>query len=319
MTALEHLLGPAARIEHFTRRVGLFSKRIVRVDGERYVLHRFLRARAAARLLWLLGEGARHDVPLQRPVAWTRSSWQALRLGGFWVATGFLPGEPILGIGSPANLAALGGAIARLHCIEGERPGALFRAQAPWPGWLRRLQAQLARGLSVGAGAEERSAQHAHAQWLSANGVFLAGLESYQLTHGDLYGANVLAAGDDVSLIDYERAGFEPAGLELATALLRDFCGGRVALRMKLLEGYLADCSPRVSALWQAHAAFYLVAAALRLADRRDFRARQLARLGRSGASARGEALRYAAWARRLMDAQRAGATSTVTLLRQIE
>ena len=94
MIALERLLGPAAQVERRTWHLSLFQKRIVRVDGERYVLHRFLDPRAAARLRWLLDECARNAVPLQRPVAWTRSPWQALKLGGYWVATGFVPGEP---------------------------------------------------------------------------------------------------------------------------------------------------------------------------------------------------------------------------------
>ena len=313
MIALERLLGPAAQVERRTWHLSLFQKRIVRVDGERYVLHRFLDPRVAARLRWLLDECARNAVPLQRAVAWTRSPWQALKLGGYWVATGFVPGEPILGHGSRANLTALGKALARLHSIERDRPGTLFRARAPWYGWLRDLRGQLARGLAIGVGTDEA------APWLAAHGAFLADLGCFQLAHGDLYGANVLAAGRDVYLIDYEQARFEPAGLELAAALLRDFCGGRLQLRMTLLETYLAACPPAVAALWDKHAPFYLVAAALRLADRREGRYRRLKRLGREGDYARREALHYAGWACRLIAAQRAGATSVPALLRQIE
>lgn len=318
MTVLARLLGPTAQVERSRWRVRLYQKRQVRVDGQRYVLYRFLSGRAAARLLWLLEEGARHAVPLQRPVAWTRSPWEALRLGGFWVATDFLPGEPILGLASPATLRALGEALARLHRIERERPGTLFRVQAPWTDWLGTLRSQLAQGLSVG-GADEGEAPGAQAQWLAAKGAFLAGLERYQLTHGDLYGANVLAAGDKITLIDYEAVSFEPAGLELATVLLRDFCGGRMGLRLELLDAYLAACSAPVRTLWQAHAAFYLVAAALRLAQRRAVRARRLALRGRDGDAAQREALRYAGWARRLVAAERAGAVTAMALLQQIE
>jgi Ser/Thr protein kinase RdoA (MazF antagonist) len=317
MVTLERLLAPAAHVERSKWRASLYQKRVVRLDGERYALYRFLNPRASRRLLWLLSECERHGVPLQRPVASARSLWEAVKLGGFWVATRFLPGQPILGLASPPTLMALGEALARLHGIERERPGTLFRMHRPWQAWPQRLQAQLARGLAIGIRAGET--MEAHAQWLATRGAFLAGLERYQLVHGDLYGANVLAAGAAVGLIDYEAVGFEPAGLELASALLRDFCGGRLESRMTLLDAYLLNCSPAGQASWQAHCAFYLAAAALRLACRRDLRARRLARRRRDGDYARLEALRYAGWARRLMEAERAGAAGAAALLQQIE
>jgi Ser/Thr protein kinase RdoA (MazF antagonist) len=319
MIALERLLGPPARVERSKWRLSLYQKRVVRADGERYVLYRFLNPRAAGRLLWLLSECEQHAVPLQRPAAWTRSTWDAVKLGGFWVATRFVPGEPILGLASPPTLVALGTALARLHGIERERPGALFRMHLPWRTWHQRFQGQLAGGLSVGLGAAERETVGNHLSWLTAKGAFLSRLERYQLVHGDLYGANVLAAGDAVSLIDYEAVSFEPAGLELASALLRDFCGGSLQLRMTLLDAYLQNCSSQVRGLWQTHCDFYLAAAALRLAWRRDLRARRLTRLRRDGDYARLQALRYARWARRLIEAGRAGAENARALLRQIE
>ena len=315
MIGLERLLGPAARVERSKWRVSLYQKRVVGVEGERYVLYRFFNPWAASRLLWLLNECEQRAVPLQRPAAWTRSPWEALRFRGFWVATDFAPGEPLLGLAPPAILAALGAALARLHGIERERPGSLFRIHLPWQTWQQRLQAQLARGLAVDA---ESETSGVNAQWLAAKGIFLSALERYQLVHGDLYGANVLAAGDAVSLIDYEAAGFEPAGLELASVLLRDFCGGRVGLRMALLDGYLQNCPSHVRELWQAHCAFYLAAAALRLAYRRDLRARRLTRRRRDGSDARLQALRYAGWARQLMEAERAGVAGARALLLQI-
>ena len=123
MIPLERLLGPDTRVERTRWRLRQnFQKRLVGVDGARYVLYRFLNSRAADGLLWLLNECERHAVPLQRPAAWTRSPWEALRFRGFWVATGFAPGEPILGLASPAILMSLGAALARLHGIERERP-----------------------------------------------------------------------------------------------------------------------------------------------------------------------------------------------------
>ena len=315
MIALERLLGPAALVERSKWRLSLYQKRVVQVDGERYVLYRFLNPRAAGRLLWLLGECERHGVPLQQPVAWTQSIGDAAMRGGCWVATRFVPGEPVLGLATPVTLAALGMALARLHGIERERPGALFRLHLPWRTWHQRLQAQLAAGLSVGLGADARDTTGDHARWLAGKSAFLAGLERYQLVHGDLYGANVLAAGDAVSLIDYEAVGFEPAGLELAGALLRDFCGGRSDLRTTLLEAYLQNCAPQVHALWQAHADFYLAAAALRLAWRRDLRARRLTRRRRDAEYARLQALHYAALGRRMIEAEKAGARALLHII----
>ena len=318
MIGLERLLGPTARVERSKWRVSLYQKRVVGMEGERYVLYRFFDPRTADRLLWLLNECERRAVPLQRPAAWTRSPWEALRFRGFWVATDFARGEPILAIASPATLAALGAALARLHGIERERPGSLFRIHLPWKTWQQRLQAQLAHGLTVGASAGESGTAGVDAQWLMAKGAFLSTLERYQLVHGDLYGANVLAVGDTVNLIDYEAAGFEPAGLELASVLFRDFCGGRLGLRMALLDAYLQNCSSHLRALWEAHCAFYLAAAVLRLACRRDLRARRLTRRGRDGNDARLQALRYADWARQLMEAERAGIAGARALLLQI-
>jgi Ser/Thr protein kinase RdoA (MazF antagonist) len=313
--ALQRLLVSAARDKRRGGYLRPFYKRFVHLDGKRYVLHRFVSAHAAARLVWLLDQGSRHGVPLQTPVAWAQSPWEALKFGGFWVATDFLPGEALLGIGTPAQLSSLGAALARLHRIEGERPGALFRLEAPWRTWLQRLRIELARGLAVDAS----DSNGVHAQWLGARDAFLGQLERYQLIHGDLYGANIVVTGDAISFIDFELAAFEPAGLELAITLLRDFCGGRVALRMELLDAYLSNCSASVHAQWQAHCAFYLVAGALRLAHRRSLRARRLARRGRDGNYAHLEALRYAAWARRMVDAERIGAASAQDLLQRIE
>ena len=102
MIGLERLLGPGARVERSKWRVSLYQKRVVGMEGERYVLYRFFDPRTADRLLWLLNECERRVVPLQRPAAWTRSPWEALKFRGFWVATDFARGEPILAIASPA-------------------------------------------------------------------------------------------------------------------------------------------------------------------------------------------------------------------------
>lgn len=311
--SLDVLLSSPAAVERRTRR-WLFEKRVVASGGERYVLYRFPTEAQAAALERFLVAGAEAGVPMQRFLGRTRGWRAAVRQRGYWLVSSYEPGEPLIGRGSAQTLSALGRALAALHSLESERPGPLFGIGLPWPGYAARLRWELSsvlrRGRAVIAAAD-------CAAWLSEHGGFVEGIDRFQLAHGDLYGKNVLVRerGGAVYLIDYELAAYQPAGLELAVALLRAFCGEDAALRRSLLEAYLAHCTPWVREAWDEHHAFFLIAAALRLAGSRQRRARILARRGLPADQPRDHAVRYLQWAERMVRAHRAGARGAEALL----
>jgi Ser/Thr protein kinase RdoA (MazF antagonist) len=302
-----------SRIESRTRR-RFFEKRIVLLANSRYVLYRFFFPSHAERLMWLLKEGRGRSVPMQKFLCRTGSWYEAVYYCGYWVAASYEQGSPLLDAGTTTSVAALGRALARLHSIERSSAGPLFRLALTWGTYAQQLLRQLRRGLRSGGRPGHKETRFYY-DWLQREGAFIKDLSGYQLTHGDIYGRNILVRDGDICLIDYELARFEPAGLELATALLRAFCGERPDLRHSLLQAYLETCPYPLACLWHKKAAFFLVAAALRLAERRQFRARRLARLGRSDETPRLQAEWYGRWARDMMDAHSAGQTVPESLL----
>lgn len=97
-----------------------------------------------------------------------------------------------------------------------------------------------------------------------------------QLTHGDLYGSNIIEQDDHaIGLIDYELMTYDVSGIELAATLMRPFCR-QGAQRRGLLQGYLAACPAALADIWQRHAADLVFTAATRLLAARQRRIRHL-------------------------------------------
>lgn len=278
--AIATLLSPQARITHQRKRL-MMSKSIVELEGEQYVLHRFRRHATFERFLKLMRQVSEAGATVQRIAAVTATADQQ-RQHGYYVALDYVPGTPFGPKPTATTLASFAQNLARLHSVEGpdnEAPFAAARPKLPHKAYLRANP-----DLSI----DERN-------WIRASLVRLKSIRANNLTHGDLYAANIILGSDGrVSLIDYELMAFERAGVELGIALLRSFCRHADGRRL-LLETYLKHCSATVAQAWQTHWADFLFAAAARLALQRKRRYRNLtltnhllkvpARLLRSGNS----------------------------------
>jgi Ser/Thr protein kinase RdoA (MazF antagonist) len=260
---LRDLLGKRVRIVHTKRRLSI-QKRIVEFEQQTYVLHFFLRKstkdrfEAAVRKLQATGISAQHVC------TGTASRRDALRVGGHWLALSFLPGTPLSRKAHPKALTALGQTLAKLNSIEGAAAGALFERRQP----VLPHEAYLAQ-MGQAHTPEER-------RWIEESLARMRRFPANQLTHGDLYGSNIIEQDDhSIGLIDYELMTYDVSGIELAATLMRPFCR-QGAQRRSLLEGYLAACPATLRDVWQNHAQDLIFSAATRLLAARQRRIRHL-------------------------------------------
>lgn len=268
--ALDTLLSSEAELAHLTRRM-FFEKRIVALADRKHVLYRFPVPWRARRLAALLQEAELRGIPMQRCeqvwAGWT----EVLRNRGAWIAMTYEDGRAF----APANLnegaaASLASALGALHSISARKDGPLFTYRPFRSSFAEEVDLHLRQALQHA----ERHDPHEKAQiarWLEGHGAFLKDRRSFHLLHGDLISKNVLLREDGASvcLIDYELATFDHAGFELAAALLRFFGGRNRKLIPLFLDHYLATCSQDIARDWDAHAPYFLVASALRVARTR--------------------------------------------------
>ena len=125
MPTLDDLLGPRARVIHTKRKLNI-QKRIVEFDGQKYVLHRFLRKKLKERFGATVRRMQERGAPVQSIYTQTSSLPDVLRSRGHWLVLSFVPGKPISHDAHPRVLAALGGTLATLNSIQGAAHGALF-------------------------------------------------------------------------------------------------------------------------------------------------------------------------------------------------
>jgi Ser/Thr protein kinase RdoA (MazF antagonist) len=250
------LLSPEARIIHQRNRLTV-SKRIVVHGRNRYVLQRFRRRATFERFILLMQQMAEAGASVQRIVAHTDTA-ELQRRHGYWVALDFVRGQPLRPKAAPRTVISFGRCLARLHSIEGPESQPLFVAHRP-----TLPHAAYLRAMTLSP--EERA-------WIRDSGERLRRVPANHLTHGDVYGENVIVARDlSVALIDYELMAFERAGIELAITLLRPFCR-RTPDRSLLVRTYLAQCGAANAEAWRLHATDFLFAAAARLSLQRRWR-----------------------------------------------
>ena len=260
---LGDLLGRQARILHAKRRLHI-QKRIVEFEQEKYVLHRFLWKKTRDRFEATVRRLHEAGITAQHVCTGTSSLPQALRCRGHWLALSFLPGTPLPHKAHPDALAALGRTLAKLNALEGAGPGALFERRLPF----LPHEAYLSRPPHALAPDERR--------WIEESLTRMRQLPGNQLTHGDLYGSNIIEQDDhSVGLIDYELMTYDISGIELAATLIRPFCR-RSAQRRSLLRAYLAACPAELRDIWQTHASDMIFTAAARLLATRQQRLRRL-------------------------------------------
>ncbi|MGV3550143.1 aminoglycoside phosphotransferase family protein [Rhizobium sp.] len=240
----------------------MMSKSIVEVDGRQYVLHRFRRHATFDRFLKLMQRISDSGASIQR-IAAAAVTEDLQRRHGYCVALVFVPGTPFDRKSTAAGLASFAQNLARLHSVEGPENQPLFAAARPTLPYRDYLKS------NPDLTSNER-------KWILGSHARMRSITANNLTHGDLYAANIIAGTDGrVSLIDYELMAFERAGIELSVALLRSFCRHAQDRRL-LLSTYLEHCSPTLAQAWQTHFTDFLFAAAARLASQRRRRFERL-------------------------------------------
>lgn len=285
---LSRLLAADVTLVHRTRR-DLFEKRIIRVDGDNFVLYRFPLSNRAKRLVNLLRTAEELGIPMQRLVdpGDARFSWHA---PGYWLVTRFEPGniwdEHPIDLRHAVNLAH---ALAGMHAIHADRYGRLFELGDAFSlkGKVLAESMKAIRFAHVFTPQQKGEME----RWVKQHASLLAPSNGYQLVHGDLSGKNLVAKEDGtVCLIDYELIAYELAGLDLAHAFLNLFNGMREVHRAGFLAAYVERRGAEFQADWETNAAAYLVYALMRMACSRQRRARILAQ--RQGVDAAVEANR---------------------------
>jgi Ser/Thr protein kinase RdoA (MazF antagonist) len=187
---------------------------------------------------------------------------------GHWLALSHLPGQAITRKVNREGLVSLGRTMARLNALEGPPQRSLFKGKHP----ALPHEAYLAGDMQL---------TESQRQWIRESLARLKELSGTQLTHGDLYGANIIQDDDQtVGLIDYELLTYDLSGIELAATLLRPFCRSHKR-RQILLSAYLKACPPKLGQIWNDYGRDLLFAAAARLALARQERIRHVTRLNR--------------------------------------
>ncbi|MDI7865076.1 phosphotransferase [Rhizobiaceae bacterium n13] len=255
------LLSPQAEVLYAKWRYNV-RKRIVRLNGDTYVLCRFRNGRVLDHFEKTLMRIADGGVAVQPVKARTRALGERLRFG-HWIALGHVPGEPLIKRIPRPSIASLARNLGRLHSLQGPQIQSLFSRQRPELPHLTYL-------------ANNDHLSEENRDWIRAGFTRLLQTKSTSLTHGDLFGSNVIRAKDQsVTLIDYELLAYEYAGVELAACLLRNYC--RIKDHQQVfLRAYLESCSPELRAAWEDHGRDFLFAGAARLALQRRQRARSI-------------------------------------------
>lgn len=234
------------------------QKRIVEYRDERYVLYRFRWKSSMARFERAIRRLHQAGIPVQSVRARTSSLAEYLRYGNC-VALSYLPGKPIAGRKNRPALASLGRVLASLNSLKGPPRRSLFKLERP----VLPHRAFLDR---------QETLDDSQRSWLRRSMARLSGLPATQLTHGDLFGANIIQNDDNsVGLIDYELMAYDLAGIELAATFLRPFSRSQ-AQRRVLLDAYLASCPPELCEAWARFDRDFVFAAAARLAMARQDR-----------------------------------------------
>lgn len=258
--SLGQLLSAEVTLLHETRR-SYMAKRVVKSEGKGYVLYCVPQRERMLRFETALRQAAAAGVRMQGLV----HESHVADASGNWLALRFAHGEP-LGRSRPGPRVyqSLGRMLARLHSQESDHAVSLLRGRTDATEYARVLD-------RVDLSGDER-------RWVGQSAERLYRIGRFQLAHGDLHRQNILVSpNEQISLIDYELFAFEPAGLELAMVLLREYCR-RPENRQLLLNNYLATSREGIRELWQEFYADLLFAAALRLAAQRDARTRVLQR-----------------------------------------
>lgn len=255
---LEHLLSSEVELLHQTKRPYV-AKRVVQNNGQGYVLYRARRRENMLHFSAVLRRAVAAGVSLQV----LAHDCDTTHPAGHWLALKFASGRPL---GSPRPgprvFRSFGRVLASLHSQESDRASSLLRDQVASTPYARVLS-------RADLSSEER-------RWVAQSSERMYRITRFQLTHGDLHRQNILVnSNEQVCFIDYELFAFEPAGLELAMVLLREYCRNP-RNRQLLLENYLASCQEGIGDVWQTLCADLLFAGALRLAAQRDVRRRTL-------------------------------------------
>lgn len=261
--SISELLAGHAHVLHTKWRLNL-QKRIVELNGQKYVLYRFRFRKSMDRFADALQRLKQAGIRVQSVCARSSSIGERLRHGN-WLALSYLPGRPLEKRPEPQSLAALGQVMATLNTIEGPAQHALFHGRHP----------QLPHSAYIAA---ETGLSEAQRAWIDNSLERLRQVSGTQLTHGDLFGDNILVSADhSIGLIDYELLAYDISGIELAATLLRPFCRKRYR-RRALLDAYLAACPAKLKQSWDEYGRDFVFAAAARLAMARRDRIRHIAR-----------------------------------------
>ncbi|MDR6758948.1 Ser/Thr protein kinase RdoA (MazF antagonist) [Mycoplana sp. BE70] len=243
------------------------QKRIVELNQQQYVLYRFRTKRTMEHFEQTIQRLDSAGIAVQSICARTSSFGEYLR-HGHWIALSYLPGRHLSGKANRDGLVSLGQTMAKLNSLEGPPRRALFERKRP----------KLPHEAYI---AGETQLTDKQRTWIRESMDRLRGLPATQLTHGDLFGKNIIQNDDQsVGLIDYELLAYDLSGIELAATLLRPFCR-RVQKRRILMRAYLRSCSPQLRQTWNQYGRDLVFAAAARLALARQDRVRHVTRKNR--------------------------------------
>lgn len=261
--SIGELLAGHVDVVHTKWRFSL-QKRIVELNGSRYVLYRFRSKTMMRRFEDALALLSAAGVPVQSVCARTSTVGGYLR-HGHWLALSYLPGHPLGKNPGQRLMTELGKTMAKVNGIAGPQRQSLFSRRRPeLP---HRAYLEMATGL------DDRQRE-----WISASLARLERLQGAQLTHGDLFVDNIIVMPDkSIGLIDYELMAYDLSGIELAGTLLRSFCR-KNHTRRALLRAYMAACPPKLKAAWTQYCRDFVFAAAARLVLARQERLRHIAR-----------------------------------------
>jgi Ser/Thr protein kinase RdoA (MazF antagonist) len=254
--SLSDLLSRRAVVIQTTRRAA-FEKRIVELNGTKYVLYRFPSRKTARRFERILSDEA-SSAGLQRIAVCGQSPWP----GWFrrcWVALHYEDGEQIHSKTSDeAIFSSLGQVLGRLHRQSNPEQSYLLL-----PPWHENSETLLAL---------RQTCSPEQAQWLAESQQRLNQITEFRLTHGDLHPKNIIVTPSaHAMLIDYEFLAYDLAGIELGGLLLRPFCRTEKK-RQAILKAYLANCDEITRSQWEIYWRDFLVTAALRISAQRDRR-----------------------------------------------
>lgn len=249
------------------RRNFKFRKLIVQAGDERFVVYKHYLPRGIRNLAWFC-EQARHTgvqvpKPLARNLQWTGF----IRHEGFGLVLPYVEGDPLNNHTPVSTLVVLGQKLAGLHSITGHRWGQLmtnFASRGSYWSGLQKFWKKAVQQMCSHAGFAANSDMDKIMDWLTGHGVFLGNTDSFSLTHGDPASGNLLKTPDGgLCLIDCDRIGFEPAGMELGNTLLQSYCAGNPQRQTTLVSAYLQACPDNVRQQWEQHAQFFIAAALL--------------------------------------------------------